>query len=367
MSATPPSLPQTASVTRRPFGQMPSGQPVTLFTLANAQGLQAEIMDCGGIMVSLRVPDRAGRMEDILLGHRSFEEYRAGTTYFGALIGRVGNRIAQGRFTLDGTVHQLATNNAPGGRPCHLHGGPGGFNRVLWAAEPRVEDGAATLRLHYRSVDGEEGYPGNLEVTVVYRLTDANAMSIEYEASTDRPTLVNLTQHNYFNLSGEASGPIVDQVLTLHAARYTPVDAGLIPTGVLAPVAGTPFDFTRPRRIGELIDAADPQLGFGGGYDHNWVIERSAPGLAHAATAEDPQSGRRMEVWTEEPGVQFYAGNFVPSDLLGKTGAPYGPRHGFCLETQHYPDSPNHPDFPSIVLRPGSVYRTRTVHRFSVL
>ncbi len=365
MSSPNFASPRSASVVQRPFGQTPSGLPVTLFTLTNAHGLQAEIMDYGGIMTRLLVPDRTGRLGDIVLGHRTFAEYLAGTPYFGALVGRVGNRIAAGRFVLDGTTYHLATNNAPGGVPCHLHGGPGGFDKVLWQAEPLVEAGAASLRLRYRSPEGEEGYPGNLRVTVTYRLTDADELSIEYQATTDRATPVNLTQHNYYNLRGEDSGDTLDHLLTLHASRFTPVDAGLIPTGELAPVAGTPFDFTRPTRIGNVIDAADEQLRYGGGYDHNWVIDRTGPGLVHAATAEEPVSGRRMEVWTEEPGIQFYAGNFLAPASIGKTGQPYHARQGFCLETQHYPDAPNQPNFPSVILRPEEVYRTTTGYRFS--
>jgi len=365
MSVPGSSSPHDGTVTQRSFGQMADGEPVLLYTLTNGHGLRAEIMNYGGTMTRLLVPDRTGRLDDILLGYRTFAEYCAGPCYFGALIGRMGNRLAAGRFTLDGTPYQLATNNAPGGLPCHLHGGPGGFNRVLWQAEPLP--GEAGLRLRYPSPAGEEGYPGNLDVTVTYRLTEADEMSIEYHATSDRATPVNLTQHNYYNLGGEAGGPVLDHLLTLHASRFTPVDAGLIPTGSLVEVADTPFDFTRPTRIGARIQADDPQLRHGGGYDHNWVIDRPGPGLAHAATAEDPGSGRRMEVWTEEPGVQFYSGNYIDGAQIGKTGRPYATHQGFCLETQHYPDAPNQPGFPSVILRPGAVYHTTTVHRFSAI
>jgi aldose 1-epimerase len=341
---------------------MPDRQPVTLYALSNAHGLQAEITDYGATMTRLLVPDRAGQLADIILGYRTLAEYQAGTCYFGALVGRVGNRIAGGRFHLDGAAHQLATNDAPAGRPCHLHGGPEGFHRKLWRAEPLADGG---LRLRHLSPAGEEGYPGTLEVTVVYRLTEADELVIEYHATTDRATPVNLTQHNYYNLRGEAGGDALDHRLTLHASRFTPVDAGLIPTGELAPVAGTPFDFTRAVRIGDRIDAADPQLRYGGGYDHNWVIDRPGPGLVAAANVEDPESGRRMEVWTEEPGIQFYAGNAIASGSLGKTGRPYPVRQGFCLETQKFPDGPNQPGFPSVILRPDQAYRSRTVYRFS--
>jgi aldose 1-epimerase len=357
------SSPRSANIAQRPYGQTLSGQPVSQFTLTNGHGLRAEIITYGGTMTRLLVPDRAGRFEDIVLGHRSLDEYRAGSAYFGALIGRVGNRIAAGRFTLDGTAYQLATNDAPGGRPCHLHGGPRGFDKVLWQAEP-LGAGAA-LRLRYRSPDGEEGYPGNLDVTVTYRLNDDDELIIEYGAACDRPTPVNLTQHNYYNLRGESAGDILGHLLTLHAGRFTPVDAGLIPTGAFKEVAGTPFDFTRPTRIGDRIEATDEQLRFGGGYDHNWVIDRAGPGLAHAASVEAPESGRRMDVWTDAPGIQFYAGNAIPPGSIGKTGRPYAPRQGFCLETQNHPDAPNHPDFPPAILRPGADYRTTTVYRFS--
>ena len=352
---------RSAPITQVPFGQTRSG-PVTRFTLTNAQGLQADILTYGGTMTRLLVPDRAGRFEDIVLGHRSLAEYCAGSTYFGALIGRVGNRIAAGRFTLDGTAYQLATNDAPGGRPCHLHGGPRGFDKVLWQAEPLA---GAALRLRYRSPDGEEGYPGNLDVTVTYRLSDDNELILEYAAECDRPTPVNLTQHNYYNLRGEAAGDILGHLLTLHAGRFTPVDAGLIPTGAFQEVAGTPFDFTRPTRIGARIEAADEQLRFGGGYDHNWVIDRTGPGLAQAASVAEPESGRRMEVWTDAPGIQFYAGNAIPAGCIGKTGRPYAARQGFCLETQNHPDAPNHPEFPTAILRPGAEYRSTTIYRFS--
>jgi aldose 1-epimerase len=316
-------------------------------------------------MTGLWVPDRSGQEADIVLGYRSLPEYLAGTAYFGALIGRVGNRIAGGRFPLDGRICRLATNDAPGGHPCHLHGGPGGFDRVLWDGEPVVEDGAWGVRLRYLSPDGEEGYPGRLEAEATYRLTEDGALAVDYRAVSDQPTPVGLTQHNYYNLRGEPAGEVLDQVLTLHASHFTPVDAGLIPTGELRPVAGTPFDFTRPRRIGERIGADDEQLRHGGGYDHNWVIDRDGPGLVHAATAEDPVSGRRLEVWTEEPGIQFYSGNFLGAGSPGKSGRPYRARQGFCLETQHFPDAVNHPEFPPVILRPGEVYRTRTEYRFA--
>ena len=356
--------PRAAGVRRQPFGLTPAGEPASLFTLTNAHGLQAEITSFGGCMIRLLLPDRKGQFADVVLGHRTLPEYWAGDGYLGALIGRVGNRIAGACFSLDGQTYGLAANDAPGGRPCHLHGGPGGFHRVLWRARP-LRAGGAGLRLRYLSPDGQEGYPGNLAVTVDYRLTDADELILEYRAACDRATPVNLTQHNYYNLGGEGSGDALGHLLTLHAGRFLPVGEGLIPTGELAPVAGTPFDFTRPTPMGARIGAAHPQLLCAGGYDHNWVIDRARPGLAHAATAEDPHSGRRMEVWTDQPGIQFYSGNAIPASGSGKDGRPHRPHQGFCLETQHYPDAVHHPEFPSVILRPLETYRTTTVHRFS--
>ena len=349
----------------RLFGQTASGVPVLLYTLTNAHGLQTEITNYGGIMTRLLVPDRESRLADVVLGYDTLKAYQTDSPYFGAIIGRVGNRIAHGKFMLEGTNYALATNNSPGGIPCHLHGGQIGFDKIVWQAEPVVTDNGAALKLRYLSRDGEEGYPGNLDVTVWYRLTNQNEMIVEYQATTDRTTPVNLTNHNYYNLAGEGSGDVTGHVLTLPAARYTPVNAGLIPSGPLASVAGTPFDFTRPTSLGAHLKDDNEQLRFGAGYDHNFVIDRQAPGLALAAVVHEPRSGRRMEVWTEEPGVQLYSGNYLNAAHIGKSGRPYVPNHGFCLETQHFPDALNHPGFASIVLRPGEVYRTKTVHRFS--
>jgi len=364
MSQLPlPPLPAT-TFHQRTFGPTPAGE-AELFTLTNAHGLQAEVTSYGGCMTRLLVPDRDGRRTDVILGHRTLAEYCSGSAYLGALVGRVGNRIAGGHFSLDGQVWRLACNDAPGGRPCHLHGGPGGFHRVLWRAEPLPEPGGAGLRLRHLSPDGEEGYPGNLEVTVDYRITRADELILEYRAESDRATPVNLTQHNYYNLGGAGCGDILEHLLTLHAGRYLPVDPGLIPTGELAPVAGTPFDFTGPAPIGARIRADHPQLRHGGGYDHNWVLDHAGPGLAHAATVEHPASGRRMEVWTDQPGIQFYSGNNLPSASAGRDGRPLQPHQGFCLETQHFPDAVNHPAFPPVILRPGGTYRTTTVYRFN--
>lgn len=353
------------SITLTPFGHLPDGQAATLYSLVNRNGLRADVTNYGGIIVRLFTPDRAGRMDDIVLGYNSLESYVKASPYFGAIVGRCGNRIAAGRFTLDGQTYALATNNAPGGISCHLHGGKIGFDKVLWNAEPRLEAGLPSLRLRYLSKDGEEGYPGNLDVAVTYTLTDDNSLKIEYHATTDRPTPVNLTHHSYFNLQGEGRGDILGHVLTLHASRITPVNAGMIPTGEFAPVAGTPFDFTTPQAIGARIDADDEQIRFGRGYDHNWVLDNQEGSLALAAEVFEPVSGRTMQVWTEEPGLQFYCGNFLNGSHIGKSGRGYPHRSGFCLEAQHYPDSPNQSAFPSTILRPGQAYQTSTIYKFS--
>ena len=350
----------------RTFGTVPGGRTASLHTLTNANGMSVEVTNHGGIITRLLAPDRDGRLADVVLGFSTLEQYIADSPFFGALIGRFGNRIAHGRFTLDGTAYDLPSkNNAPGGIPCHLHGGALGFDKVFWEIEPVTRDGVPGLRLSYVSRDGEEGYPGTLTATVHYWLTPANELRIDYHAVTDRATPVNLTQHTYFNLRGEGTGDVLDHVVQLNASRTTPVNAGQIPTGAIVPVHGTPFDFTTPTRIGARIDAADEQLSFGGGYDHNWVIDRTGPGLVLAATVHEPTTGRVLEVLTEEPGVQFYSGNFLTGVHIGKSGRPYQRRHGFCLETQHFPDAPNHPHFPSTILRPGEVYRTSTIYRFS--
>jgi len=348
-------------VTREPFGVTPSGEAVELITLANRTGMTVRVMTYGGIIVSLEVPDRMGTPGDVVLGYDSLAGYLEDSPYFGAIVGRYGNRIAKGRFTLNGTEYRLAINNGPN----HLHGGVRGFDKVVWAAEPIESDSGVGVRLEYTSPDGEEGYPGTLRATVTYTLTDRNELLIDYEAATDRATPVNLTQHSYFDLAG--SGDILDHVLTIAADCMTPVDSTLIPTGELAPVDGTPFDFRAPHRIGARIDADDQQLRFGGGYDHNFVLNREGPGLVLAARLVDSTSGRTLEIRTTEPGVQFYSGNFLAGSITGKGGAVYGHRSGLCLETQHFPDSPNHPEFPSTILEPGQTYRSRTVWTFGVL
>lgn len=340
---------------------MPDGRPVELFTLINAGGAVAKVLTLGGILTELQVPDRDGNPGDVVLGFDGLDGYLGDHPHFGATTGRVANRIANGRFTLDGKEYQLACNNGPH----HLHGGPQGFVKQLWQGAPVETAGEVGVRLSYRSVDGEENYPGNLDVDVTYVLTASNELRIDYTAVTDAPTLCNLTNHSYFNLAGAGNGDILRHVLTLNADRYTPSDATLIPTGEQAPVRGTPMDFTQPSVIGSRFDqlTSDPR-----GYDHNFVINRTEAdqGLVLAARVRESSSGRVMEVWTTEPGVQLYTGNFLDGSLTGKGGAKYVRHSGFCLETQHYPDSPNQPTFPSVVLRPGETYRQTTVHRFSV-
>ena len=342
---------------RQDFGKTPDGTPVELYTLANSRGVEATIMTYGGTVVSLHTPDSGGRPGDIVLGFDNLDAYFGENPFFGALVGRYGNRIAKGRFTLGGVEYKLAQNNGEN----NLHGGPRGFDKVVW----RVKDaGPQSLDLGYLSHDGDQGFPGNLDVTVRYTLTDDNELGIDYSATTDRDTIVNLTSHSYFNLACE--GDNLSHLLTLNADRFTPVDAGLIPTGELRSVAGTPFDFRQPVAIGARIDQDDEQIGRGAGYDHNFVLNRSGDGLSPVAKVVEPKTGRVLEVFTTESGVQFYSGNFI-GNLRGKGGRQYGRRSGFCLETQHYPDSPNQPSFPTTVLKPGQRYHTVTVHKFSTV
>jgi aldose 1-epimerase len=350
------------AVTRAPFGRTPAGEAVESFTLTNAHGIELRAISYGGIIVSLRVPDRDGRLDDVVLGHDTLDGYLARPSFFGALVGRYGNRIAGGRFTLDRHTYPLATNNGPN----HLHGGVRGFDKRVWKAEPFARPGTAGLVLTRTSPDGEEGYPGNLAVRVTYTLTDRDEVGFEYFATTDKPTVVNLTQHSYFNLAGDGKRDVLEHELMIDADRFTPVDKTLIPTGVLAAVAGTPFDFRKPAAIGARIAADDEQLRNGGGYDHNYVLNRRGQGLTPAMRVFEPTTGRTMDIATTEPGVQFYSGNFLDGSITGKAGHVYAKRYGFCLETQHFPDSPNHPGFPSTVLRPGREYRSRTVLTFGV-
>ncbi len=345
-----------------PFGHLPDGTAATYYTLQRDGGLRVGITDFGAAIVSLWAPDRRGEMADVVLGYESVEGYVAGKSFFGGIIGRYGNRIAGGRFTLDGVEHLLPRNNGEN----HLHGGPGGFDRVMWQARPVEGSDAPALRLTRLSADGEEGYPGALRVEVTYTLTAVDTLRIDYRAETDRPTVVNLTNHAYFNLSGHHGGTILDHELTVPATCFTPTDAGLIPTGELRAVAGTAFDFREPHRIGERIGADTEQLRFAGGYDHNFVLDRSTGAdLELAARLREPRSGRVMNVFTTEPGIQIYSGNFLAGTEVGKGGHAYLHRTGICLETQHFPDSPNQPAFLSTVLRPGEIHRSSTSYRFT--
>ena len=346
-----------AGVTRAAFGTA-SGQPVELFTLRNANGIEIKATNYGGIITSIVTPDRSGHPGDIVLGFDTLDAYLKDPPYFGAVVGRYGNRIEKGRFTLDGKTYTLAVNNGPN----HLHGGLKGFDKVVWSAAPLA--GKIGVVFSRRSPDGEEGYPGNLDVRITYELTERNELVIDYHATTDKATPVNLTQHSYFNLAG--AGDILGHQLMIEAERYTPVDSTLIPTGELAPVQGTPFDFRTPTAIGARIGQSDEQLKNGGGYDHNWVLSRKGPGRQVAARVTDPKSGRTLEVSTTEPGLQFYTGNFLDGTLTGKGGWVYQRRNAFCLETQHFPDSPNQPKFPSTILRPGASYDSQTMFRFGV-
>jgi len=354
-----------ARVAREAFGATPDGHAVDAFTLTNVQGLEIRVITYGGIIVSLRTPDRAGRFDDIVLGFDSLDGYLEDSQYFGAIVGRYGNRIAEGRFTLDGVAYQLTTNDGKH----HLHGGLRGFDKVVWRGEPFDGRGGAGVAFTHTSSDGDEGYPGTMRARVTYALTNANELIVDYYATTDRPTHVNLTQHAYFNLVGDGARDALDHELTIYASRYTPVDVTLIPTGELAPVEGTPFDFRDATPIGARIDQPHEQLRNGRGYDHNFVLDRNADGsIALAARVTEPNSGRTLYVSTTEPGLQFYSGNFlgqVGAGIRGKSGRTYGARFGLCLETQHFPDSPNNPSFPPTVLRPGQEYRSRTVFAFS--
>jgi len=346
-----------------PFGQLPDGRTVEKFTLTNAHGIEVQVITYGGIITSIRTPDRAGRLDDVVLGFDSLAGYLKNVPYFGAIVGRYANRIRNAQFTLDGTTYHLAKNIGEN----TLHGGVRGFDKVLWTAEPFQTDSGAGVTLQYTSRDGEEGYPGTLVTRVTYTLTPRDELVVDYEATTDKATPLNLSQHTYWNLHGTTGGTILDHVLTLDASAFTPVDSAVIPTGEIAPVAGTPLDFRTATRIGDRIGQDNEQLRFGRGYDHNWVLDRPrGSGLVHAARVLEPASGRTLDVSTTEPGVQFYAGNFLDGTIKGKGGRVYAHRTGLCLETQHFPDSPNHANFPSTILRPGATYRSRTVFTFGV-
>lgn len=341
-------------VTKEPFGSLADGTAVELYTLTNDKGLKARLMTYGATLVSLDVPDKNGQPADVVLGYDNLESYVKNSPYFGSIVGRYGNRIAKGRFTLDGVTYKLATNNGEN----HLHGGLRGFDKVVWKAMSVKEDDGVGVKFAYLSKDGEEGYPGNLNATVIYALTNDNGLRISYELTTDKATPVNLTHHSYFNLAGEGNGDILGHELMLDADKYTPVDKGLIPTGELAPVKGTAMDFTVPAAIGSRIAQVE------GGYDHNFVLNKGAAAMGLAARVFEPTSGRHMEIYTTEPGIQFYSGNFLDGTITGKSGKAYPKHSGFCLETQHFPDSPNKPNFPSTILEPGRIYKSLTIHKF---
>jgi aldose 1-epimerase len=348
-------------ISSAPFGELEDGTKIERWTLENTGRVRVQILTYGGIVQSIRVPDRRGRFANVALGFDDLDDYVERNPYFGSITGRYANRIARGRFTLDGRRYRLATNNGPN----HLHGGTPGFDKRVWTATPVPGDESVALKLAYVSPDGEEGYPGRMPVEVTYTLTESSELRIDYRATTDKPTIVNLTNHTYLNLAGEGSGTVLDHELTLYADRYTPVDETLIATGRIAPVAGTPMDFRRPRVIGDRIRESFAQLLIGRGYDHNWVLDRrSDDGLERAARLRDPDSGRTVIISTTEPGIQFYSGNFLDATLVGPAGRAYRQGDGLALETQHFPDSPNQPRFPSTVLRPGQESRTPTVYSF---
>jgi aldose 1-epimerase len=353
--------PSTSSITKADFGWMPDGQAVDLYTLRKSQGAEARIMTYGGIVQSLLVPDKHGQFADVVLGYDTLDGYLANNAYFGALIGRYGNRIGGGKFTLEGRTYTLAGNNNGNS----LHGGTKGFDKVVWTARPMETSHGPALILSYLSKDGEEGFPGNLEVTAIYTLTDQNELKVEFSATTDRPTVVNLTHHSYFNLAGQGNGDILNHVVYINSGQTTPVDAGLIPTGKFADVTGTPFDFRTPTAIGARINDTSQVLQYGPGYDHNWVISKPLGQLGLQARVVEPASGRVMEVWSDEPGMQFYAGNFLDGTIKGKGGVTYQTRTAFCMEPQHYPDSPNKPNFPSVELKPGQTYHNIIIYKFS--
>lgn len=350
-----------ASISKQPWGELPDGQKVDIYTLKNIKGMEVKISNYGGLITHWTAPDKNGKFEDVVLGYDSLSGYLESSPFFGALVGRYGNRIGGAKFKLDGKTYNLLQNNGPN----HLHGGKIGFDKVIWKTE-ELTDGRIGLKLNYVSKDGEEGYPGNLNTEIIYVLTDDNALEITYTATTDKPTVVNLTQHSYFNLTGGKTDHLGHEVM-INADRFVPVDKTLIPTGELKEVKGTVFDFTTPKAIGKGInDTTDIQIKVGGGYDHCWVLNQGKKdSLVLAATAYEPTSGRFMEVFTTEPGVQFYTGNFLDGKITGKNGVVYKKRYGFCFETEHFPDSPNQVGFPTVVLRPGETYNTKTIFKFS--
>ncbi len=358
-AATRPATSTTAGVSVQPFGTA-NGQAVSLYTFRNANGMEVRATNDGGIIVSLLVPDRNGKLDDVVLGYDSVSQYVANSPYFGAIIGRYGNRIGHAQFTLDGQTYHLDVND----RGNTLHGGAKGWDKVVWQAEPFQNDTTRGVIFRYTSPDGEDGFPGTVKATVWYTLTNRNELIFDYAATTDKPTPINMTHHDYWNLRGAGKGDILGHVVTIYADSMTQVDSLLIPTGAITSVAGTPFDFRTPHAIGERINVNDQQLRNGPGYDHNWVLTSTSE-PRHAAHVVEPTTGRVMDVYTAEPGLQFYSGNFL-NGLHGKNGAVYNIHDAFCMETQHYPDSPNKPQFPSTILRPGQDYRTRTTYSFSV-
>lgn len=350
------------TITDSEYGVMPDGQKVTMYTLVNEAGFKAKIIDYGAKLISLDVPDKNGELADVILGYETLDGYLKGDQYYGATVGRFANRIAKGKFTLEEKEYHLALNNGPN----HLHGGPKGYQSVIWKSEVVDLEGYPALKFTYHSSDGEEGYPGNLDVEVIYSWKKDTSLYIDYKATTDQTTIINLTHHSLFNLRGAGNGDILGHILTINAAEYTPVDSTLIPTGEIQAVAGTPMDFTVPYTIGERINDGFVQLQRGKGYDHNWVLSRKENGLFLAATLFEPESGREMQILTTEPGLQFYSGNFLDGSQIGKGNIPYNFRCGLALETQHYPDSPNQPNFPSTVLKKDEVYKQTTIYKFSV-
>jgi len=352
-----------ASIVKSDFGTTANGEAVAVFTLTNTSGMKVVITNYGGIVISLTAPDREGKFENVVLGYDTLAGYETGTFYFGALIGRYCNRISGGRFELDGEIYSLARNNAPN----HLHGGEQGFDKIAWQAEPSMSDDGPSLLLKHTGEDGKEGYPGNLVIEVRYTLTNDNELRIDFKAVTDKATPVNLTNHSYFNLSGEAKRDILTHQLEMAADCFLPIDNKLIPNGKFCPVDGLPFDFRTAKPVGDGIDADDEQIAFAGGYDHTWVFDRHGDGLLrHMATVTDPVSGRVLMVHSTEPGMQFYSGNFLDGSVVNNC-AGFGKRYGLCLETQHFPDSPNQPNFPSTILQPGQVYSTQTVFSFTTV
>ena len=350
------------TISQAPFGGIPDGPPVTIYTLRKDKGMEARILNYGGIVQSLKVPDKNGKFDDVVLGHDNLAGYLTNSPYFGALIGRYGNRIGGAKFTLEGQTYALSTKNGPNS----LHGGIKGFDKVVCQAKSWLTPDGPVLELTYVSTDGEEGFPGNLKVTAIYTLTDNNELQLNFTATTDKPTLCNLTQHSYFNLRGQGDGDILGHEVYINSDKITPVDKDLITTGEFMPVDGTPFDFRKPTAIGARINGTDQQLQFGHGYDHNWVINKPLGKLGLQARVYEPTTGRVMEEWSTEPGVQFYTGNFLDGSITGKDGKVYSRRTGFCLEPQHYPDSPNKPMFPTTELKPGETYQNTILYRFLV-